>query len=556
VSTSSTTASTSAVNVPFTGLSQYASDFQAILNKAAQVAQIPITLLQSQDATALGKETALGSLQTSVASLATSVQNLGQLAANQALTATSSDSTVVTATADGATNAGSYTIDSVTSIATAAAERTTAFVADSSNSPLGSMTLVIGGVSQTFQVAANNLNGLVNQINALNAGVTASVVSNNGSNYLSLASASGPQTVALYDGPDSSGTDMLTTTGSGIETTTAGFANAAGTQVSKPSFTLQFGLTPYTFQLNNNNDSMVGLRDAMNASGAGVTASILTTSGGNYLSLQANSTGANALQLYAGATAAGTDLLTGANQGSDAVFQLNGINVDQKGNVAGNIVPGLTFTLQGKSATPVTITLASDPTQLSSALQDLVTKYNALSTAVAAQTGQAGGSLTGDTVINQIRQTLQQIAGYTTSSGTVQSLADLGVQFGDLTGQASFNQTTFDSLSQTQIADAFKYVGSTTTGLGGLSQQLTEYSDPISGLIQSEVSGLKTADQDLQTRIATLTARASTVQAALIKQMEAADAAQAELQSQQQQLTASLQGLSLVLYGQNPNTLG
>ena len=550
------TSSTAAINVPFTGLSQYASDFQAILNKAAQVAEIPITLLQSQDAAALGKETALGSLQTAVASLATSVQNLGLLAANQALSATSSDSTVVTATADGATSAGSYTIDSVTSIATAAAERTTAFVADSSNTPLGSMTLVVGGVSQTFQVAANNLNGLVNQINSLGAGVTASVVSNNGLNYLSLASSSGPQTVALYDGPNSSGTDILTTTGSGIEQTNAGFANAAVTQVSKPSFTLQFGLTPYTFQLNHNNDSLVGLRDAINLSGAGVTASILTTSGGNYLSLQASSTGANALKLYAGTTATGPDLLTGANQGTDAVFQLNGIHVDQKGNVAGNIIPGVTFTLQGKSATPVTITLASDPTQLSSALQDLVTRYNALSTAVAAQTGQAGGSLTGDTVINQIRQTLQHIAGYTTTSGTVQSLTDLGVQFGDLTGQASFNQTIFDSLSQTQIADAFKYVGSATTGLGGLSQQLTQYSDPVSGLIQSEVSGFRIADQDLQTRIVALTTRASTVQTALIKQMEAADAAQAELQSQQQQLTASLQGLNLVLYGKNLSNFG
>jgi flagellar hook-associated protein 2 len=550
------TSSTAAINVPFTGLSQYASDFQAILNKAAQVAEIPITLLQSQDAAALGKETALGSLQTAVASLATSVQNLGLLGANQALSATSSDSTVVTATADGATSAGSYTIDSVTSIATAAAERTTAFVADSSNTPLGSMTLVVGGVSQTFQVAANNLNGLVNQINSLGAGVTASVVSNNGLNYLSLASSSGPQTIALYDGPNSSGTDILTTTGSGIEQTSAGFANAAVTQVSKPSFTLQFGLTPYTFQLNHNNDSLVGLRDAINLSGAGVTASILTTSGGNYLSLQASSTGANALKLYAGTTATGPDLLTGANQGTDAVFQLNGIHVDQKGNVAGNIIPGVTFTLQGKSATPVTITLASDPAQLSSALQDLVTRYNALSTAVAAQTGQTGGSLTGDTVINQIRQTLQHIAGYTTTSGTVQSLTDLGVQFGDLTGQASFNQTTFDSLSQTQIADAFKYVGSATTGLGGLSQQLTQYSDPVSGLIQSEVSGFRTADQDLQTRIVALTTRASTVQTALIKQMEAADAAQAELQSQQQQLTASLQGLNLVLYGKNLSNFG
>jgi hypothetical protein len=42
--------------------------------------------------------------------------------------------------------------------------------------------------------------------------------------------------------------------------------------------------------------------------------------------------------------------------------------------------------------------------------------------------------------------------------------------------------------------------------------------------------------------------------AALTAQYEAADAAQAELQQQQTTLTASLQGLSLVLYGQNPQS--
>jgi flagellar hook-associated protein 2 len=420
---------------------------------------------------------------------------------------------------------------------------------------MSAITLVVGGQSQTFNLTTNTLNGLVSQINGLNAGVTASVMTSNGSNYLSLSSSCGAQSLQLYDGPDSSGTDLLTATGSGTETSTAGFANAASTQVSTPTFSLVSGSgTPYTIVLNNNNDTLAGLATAITASGAGLTASILTAPGGDYLSVQANSPGATTLALYAGTNiTTGTDLLSkAAHQGSDAVFQLNGINVDQQNNVVNSIIPGVTFTLQGASTTPVTLTLSSDPTQLSSDLQAFVTQYNALATAVTAQTGASGGPLVGDTIVSQLRQTMQQMVGYTTSTGTVQSLADLGVQFADTTGQLTFDQSTFNALSSTQITDGLSYIGSTTSGLGGFSAQLTQFSDPITGIIQSEVTGLQTTDQDLQSQIATLNTNIANMTAALTQQYEAADAQQAELQQQQTTLSASLQGLSLVLYGQNP----
>jgi flagellar capping protein FliD len=95
-------------------------------------------------------------------------------------------------------------------------------------------------------------------------------------------------------------------------------------------------------------------------------------------------------------------------------------------------------------------------------------------------------------------------------------------------------------------------VGSATTGLGGLSQTFQQFSDPISGLLQTEAKGLATTDQNLQSQITTLTSQMTVMQNNLASQLSSADAAIAELQSQQTELTASLQGLSLVLYG--PNT--
>jgi flagellar capping protein FliD len=146
------------------------------------------------------------------------------------------------------------------------------------------------------------------------------------------------------------------------------------------------------------------------------------------------------------------------------------------------------------------------------------------------------------------------MTSYTTATGTVQSLADLGVQFSDETGQLSFDQTTFAALNSTQISDGLKFIGSTATGFGAFSNTFTEFGDPVTGLIQAEQAGLKQTDTDLQSQISTLNTNIASMQTSLTAQLEAADAQQYELQDQQTSLSASLQGLSLVLYGKDPTT--
>ncbi len=447
--------STSATsNIPFTGISQYAADFQAVLNKAVLVAQIPVTLLQHKDAAVLAKATALGTINSDVAALADSLQTLGFISAGKGLGATSSAPTVVSVTSNGATAATNYSIDSITSVASAASERTSNPVLDSSSTPVsstGTMQLVAGSFSKTFTLTTN---------------------------------------------------------------------------------------------------TMVGLRDQINSFGAGVTATILTTAGGNYLSVSANSTGAIALQLNDDPAGANSNILTNTNQGMNAEFSLNGIDVIQPGNVVNNIIPGITFSILDKSATPVSLNVQSDPTQLSSALQDFVAKYNAVVTDIAGQVGPSGGALTGDSVMTQIQSAMRQITSYRSTSGSVQSLSDLGVSL-STTGVASFSQSAFNALTSTQISDGFAFIGSSTTGLGGLSANLTQLSDPLNGLIATEQAGIKQTDQDMQDQITTLNDRIATMQAALTAQLEAADAMQAQLQSQQNEVTASLQSVSLALYGKN-----
>lgn len=114
--------------------------------------------------------------------------------------------------------------------------------------------------------------------------------------------------------------------------------------------------------------------------------------------------------------------------------------MSEAGNTIGDVIPGVTFTIQAASSRPTARTLKSDPTQLSSALQDFAAKYNQLQSDLHQQEGQAAGVLAGDTVVTQLQTTLRQIASYAASGGSIHSLSDLGLEF-DSTGTLSLNQT-------------------------------------------------------------------------------------------------------------------
>jgi flagellar capping protein FliD len=153
-------------------------------------------------------------------------------------------------------------------------------------------------------------------------------------------------------------------------------------------------------------------------------------------------------------------------------------------------------------------------------------------------------------------------------SGAIKSLAALGIEL-DASGKMSFNQTTtdpsrhiaFNSLSSAQITAAFSFLGSATTGFGSLSSQLTQISDPITGLIKVQQDQYDAADTRITAQVSTLTDRINSMQKSLSAQLQAADVLIASLNSQQQMLTATLQGSSFAAFGASStggfsNTLG
>jgi len=374
------------------------------------------------------------------------------------------------------------------------------------------------------------------------------------------ASSSDPSTVSVIN---TGATAPATYTVSNIsslasaasETSLAGYTPTQSVSTSG-TVNLVVGAKTYALDLTAAGDNDVtGLANAINGANAGVNATILTNGSNNYLVVSANNSGATTLQL----NDAGVALISDTNQGSNASFELNGIPITQSSNNVTGVIPGVSFTLQNTTSgsASVTLSLASDSSQLSSALQSIVTDYNTLVTQVQAQQGPSAGPLGGDLLIEQISSDMQQLVTYWNPNATssVRSLSDLGVTFSD-TGQMSFDQNTFSALSDTQLADAFNFLGSSTTGFGALAANFTQLTDPISGLIQTEETGLNQTNTDLNTQIATLNAQVAQVQADATTEAQQADAYVAELQSQQNIVDASIQSLNYVLYGRQTNANG
>jgi flagellar hook-associated protein 2 len=135
--------------------------------------------------------TAIDQIQSDVSALQTALQGLGDPAgALTSMTATSSDTNVVTATAAAGTPTGSHIVI-VNNIASTASAYSSVVATSSTPLPTGSFTIQVGtGTPTTIQIGSgvNTLDQLASSINTQKLGVTASVINDANGSRLSIVS--------------------------------------------------------------------------------------------------------------------------------------------------------------------------------------------------------------------------------------------------------------------------------------------------------------------------------------------------------------------------------
>lgn len=255
-------------------------------------------------------------------------------------------------------------------------------------STLEGQDAVLSNLGSLFSNLSNDINSLTDF-----QGVLATKTGSSSDNNVLELTAAAPSAAA---GTHTVTVKSLAQTSSGYLTP---IANSSDTLSG--SITLQVGSgTAQTITLSSNDNTLAGLAAAINSSGAGVTASVLTDASGSRISLVSGTSGANGnIQVTssslvdtsnANAALSYTSTVTGAN----AQLTVDGVSLQSASNTVTNLIPGVTFQLLAPSATEsdgsleqIQVVIGNDNTAAESTVNQFVSDYNSVVSAINAQEG-------------------------------------------------------------------------------------------------------------------------------------------------------------------------
>ena len=321
--------------------------------------------------------------------------------------------------------------------------------------------------------------------------------------------------------------------------------NPSTTSISNAAnYTLTVGSNTYAITPDTN--SLYSLADAINASSAGVQASITnqgSTSSPDYrLSLQNSSLGSDSIDLAAKTTdstgtVTTTDLMDPAVLGSLAYYKPNGSSIQQSSDSRTvTLSPGLAVTMLAQSPTgqSTSITLTRQSETIGSALQTFATAYQAAQDDLNQQRGNLGGALAGQSIVYELQDALNQISGYDQPGSAVKSMADLGITFDKTTDKMTYDEPTFLSATLGSMSGITAFLGDGTTAgfLKNASDAMASVEDPTQGTLKTAITDNQTQITNDNARISTETDAVDKLQNNLMTQMNAADALISSMEQQ------------------------
>jgi flagellar hook-associated protein 2 len=311
--------------------------------------------------------------------------------------------------------------------------------------------------------------------------------------------------------------DFTTTTDTvGTGTLTFQFGTTSGS-----TFTQNADKATQTVDISSADNSLQGIRDAVNAADIGVTATIVND-GSNYrLLFTSDDTGAeNSLKITVSGDSGGDNvdnsglsqlaydpagsLGAGKNmsqtvEAMDAAFKVNGLDITRSSNTVTGVISGVTLTLKDTtSGSPVSIAVSQNEGAITGAVNTFVSGYNELIDTLDslsrfnAETGQ-GSILTGDSIVrsvkSQIRSIISSAVGGT--SGAYTSLATIGLTTGS-DGKLSLDSAKLQEAIDSDSSAVARLFAATGTPSDSLVNYTSSTNDTQVGTYALNVSQLAT----------------------------------------------------------------
>ena len=235
------------------------------------------------------------------------------------------------------------------------------------------------------------------------------------------------------------------------------------------SFTANPDAPAVSINISPDNNSITAVRDAINSSDSGITASIVEDSQGARLIVQSSQTGANyAMQISGDISALNYDPTTNVNSltqtmaAQNSTVLINGLTVSQSTNELENAISGITLNLmKAEPGTTITLTVNDNKDQITSLVNDFVKKYNDSITFLTNLTGynsetKERGVFQGDPQFRNLKLSLNRWATtpLNNNNNAIQSLTDLGIKT-NKQGLLEINQDKFNAA----LADHYSEIG-------------------------------------------------------------------------------------------------
>jgi flagellar hook-associated protein 2 len=353
-------------------------DTAGIISKLMAIEAAPLNQLTTNQDSFQTKITAYGQVQSNLSQFQSSVLSLSDINTLKTVSATSSDTSILSATTSVGAAAGNYAI-------------------------------TVNQLAQAQQLVSN---GQSSSTATIGSGSTSTVT-------FDFGTITGTKTNQIYD--------------------------AGSTFTSN-------GIASKSITIDSSNNTLTGIRDAINAAGMGVTASVINdgSSSPYRLILSNNQTGvANSMRISVTGDASISSLMTEdpsspSNQNfQETVAALNanltiaGVPVTKASNVISDAISGVTMTLNKTNVgSTVNLGLTNNTAGLTTSISNLVSSYNTLNTSLNSLTNfdlatRTGADLYGESTVTAIQRQIKNIvlSSLPAGSNSYTVLNNVGITF-------------------------------------------------------------------------------------------------------------------------------
>lgn len=326
--------------------------------------------------------------------------------------------------------------------------------------------------------------------------------------------------------------------------------------IGQGTLSITIGGASTTVTVDATNNTLAGLKDAINNSGAAVTASIVnvgTSAAPSYkLVVQGKNTGVeNDVTLTFSVSDGGSNPFTDGGDvvqaAADAQFTVNGLSLTRSSNTVSDAIPGVSLTLLKDGGASATVTVSSDTKTLRENIKKLVDAYNGVTKLVRDQftldpTTNRQGALAGDSSVRAVSTRLRAALGVS-AEGNIRTLSDIGIRF-ERDGSLSLDGTKLDGALSSNLEGVQKLFLKAENGIGKrVPDAVDSLINSVSGAITARQNGITASITSLQKKVAREEERIAAYEARLTAQFTSLEKLVSQLNQQGNFLSQKLNAL-------------